>query len=60
MEIKELQEAIEFLYNFDTYSEYQENLKIVLDAVDFLMVRVDSLKESVDALTKLYCDKCKT
>lgn len=60
MVTKELQEAIEFLCNFDTYSEYQKNLNIVLDALDFAMVRVDSLKENLDVLTKLYCDKCKT
>lgn len=60
MVTKELQEAIEFLCNFDTYSEYQKNLNIVLDALDFAMVRVDSLKENLDVLTKRYCDKCKT
>lgn len=60
MVTKELQEAIEFLCGFDTYSEYQKNLNIVLDALDFAMVRVDSLKENLDVLTKLYCDKCKT
>ena len=59
METKELQEAIEFLCNFDTYSDYQKNLNIVLDALDFAMVRVDSLKENLDILTKLYCEKCK-
>lgn len=60
MVTKELQEAIKFLCNFDTYSEYQKNLNIVLDALDFAMVRVDSLKENLDVLTKRYCDKCKT
>ena len=60
MATKELQEAIEFLCDFDTYSEYQKNLNIVLDALDFAIVRVDSLKENLDVLTKLYCDKCKT
>lgn len=60
MRTKELQEAIEFLCNFDTYSEYQKNLNIVLDSLDFALVRVDSLKESLDVLTKRYCDKCKT
>ena len=60
MVTKELQEAIEFLCNFDTYSEYQKNLNIVLDALDFAMVHVDSLKENLDVLTKRYCDKCKT
>lgn len=58
MEIKELQDAIYFLYSFDTYSEYQKNLSIVLDALDFTMVRVDSLKENLDVLTRQYCDKC--
>lgn len=58
MVTKELQEAIEFLCDFDTYSEYQKNLNIVLDALDFAMVRVDSLKENLDILTKQYCDKC--
>lgn len=60
MRTKELQEAIEFLCNFDTYSEYQKKLNIVLDSLDFALVRVDSLKESLDVLTKQYCDKCKT
>lgn len=60
MRTKELQEAIEFLCNFDIYSDYQKNLNIVLDALDFAMVRVDSLKENLDVLTKLYCEKCKT
>jgi hypothetical protein len=54
MNTKELQEAIEFLCNFDSYSEYQSNLTIVLDALDFAMVRIDSLKESLDVLTKQY------
>lgn len=49
---KELQEAVEFLCNFSSYSEYQKNLIIVLDALDFAMVRVDSLKESLDVLAK--------
>ena len=49
---KELQEAVEFLCNFSSYSEYQKNLIIVLDELDFAMVRVDSLKESLDVLAK--------
>ena len=52
MNTKELQEAIEFLCNFDSYSEYQKNLTTVLDALDFAMVRIDSLKESLDVLAK--------
>lgn len=55
MNNKELQEAIEFLCNFDSYSEYQSNLTTVLDALDFAMVRIDSLKETIDILVKKLC-----
>lgn len=58
MRTKELREAVEFLCNFDNYSEYQKNLDIVLDALDSVMVRVDSLQESLDVLMKMYCNKC--
>lgn len=57
MNAKELQEAIEFLCNFDNCSEgYQYNLKIVLDALDFAMVRIESLKESLVVLVE-QCNK---
>lgn len=52
MNNKELQEAIEFLSNFDSYSEYQSNLTTVLDSLDFAMVRIDSMKESLYVLAK--------
>ena len=55
MRTKELQEAVEFLCNFDSYSEYQSNLTIVLDALDSAMIRIESLKESLDVLAK-HCD----
>ena len=58
MNTKELQEAIEFLCNFDSYSEYQSNLTTVLDALDFAMVRIDSLKESLDVLAKQLGGEC--
>ena len=54
MNTKELQKAVEFIYNFDSYSEYQSNLTTVLDALDFAMVRIESLKESLDVLAKQY------
>jgi len=53
---KELREVIEFLLNFDSYSEYQDNLTIVLDTLESVMVRFDSLKDSFDILTNRYCD----
>ena len=55
MNTKELQEAIEFLCNFDSYSEYQNNLTIVLDSLEVAMVRIESLKESLDVLAKQCC-----
>ena len=58
MRTKELREAIEFLCNFDSYSEYQKNLDIVLDVLDSVMVRVDSLQESLNVLAQMYCNKC--
>lgn len=54
MYTKELEEAIDFLYNFDSYSEYQKNLRIIFNALDFNLVRIDSLKESLDVMTNLY------
>lgn len=56
MNTKELQAAVEFLCNYDSYSEYQSNLSAVLDALDFAMVRIESLKESLDVLAK-QCNK---
>lgn len=51
---KELQEAYEFLCDFDSFSEYQKNLTIVLDTLDFVLVQNDSLKEGLNVLTKQY------
>ena len=56
---KELEEAIDFLLEVDSYSEYQKNLRIVLNALDFAMVRIDSLKESLIVVTKLFGNEAK-
>lgn len=51
---KELQKAYVFLCDFDSNSEYQKNLTIVLDVLDFALVQNDSLKENLNVLTDLY------
>lgn len=56
---KELQEAYEFLCDFDSFSEYHRNLAIVLDALDFALVQNDSLKESLNVLTNRYLEAIK-
>lgn len=56
---KELQEAYEFLYDFDSFSEYQKNLTIVLDTLNFVLVQNDSLKESLNVLTSQYIEALK-
>lgn len=51
-----LSEAYNFLYDFDSYSEYQENLKLVLDTLDFALTQWDSKRESYNHLWDQYCD----
>lgn len=53
---KKFQEAYEYLCDYDNCSEYQEKLSIVLDALDFALVRIDSLKESLDVMTSQWLD----
>ena len=52
----ELCDAVEFLDDFNSNSEYQKHLQIVLDTLDFALVRVDSLKESLDIVTNRWLD----
>jgi hypothetical protein len=52
----ELSKAYGFLYDFDSNSEYQQNLKIVLDTLDFALTRLDSTRENYDHLVNRYCE----
>jgi hypothetical protein len=50
----ELSNAYEFLYNFDSDSQYQQTLKFVLDTLDFALTRLDSMRENYDILFNLH------
>ena len=61
MEIKELRttelsNAYAFLCDFSNHSQYQEKLKIVLDTLDFALVRLDSTRENYNYLVDKYCE----
>jgi hypothetical protein len=53
---KELLEADEYLWNFDSYLEYRKNLRIVFDTLDFVMTELDSLRENYNLLADKYCN----
>lgn len=57
IEIKRLQDAMNFLYDFDDGEEYQRELGVVLDALNFSLVRVNSLRENLEILQNIYVDK---
>lgn len=57
IEIKRLQDAMNFLYDFDDGEEYQRELGVVLDALNFSLVRVASLRENLEILQNIYVDK---
>ena len=55
MRTDELINAIYFLDDFDSYSEYQKNLNIVLHTLDRALTRYDTLKEGYNLLVDKYC-----
>ena len=57
IEIKRLQDAMNFLYDFDDGEEYQKELGVVLDTLNFSLVRVKSLRENLEVLQNIYIDK---
>ena len=61
MDVKELRtdelvNACDFLLDFDTYNEYQENLKIALDTLDFALTQLDSVRDNYRYLWDKYCE----
>ena len=55
MRTDEITNAIYYLDDFDSYSEYQQNLNIVLHTLDRALTRYDTLKESYNFLSDKYC-----
>lgn len=53
---EKLLEADEYLWNFDSHSEYQKNLRIICDELDFVMTELDSLRENYNLLAEKYCE----